>query len=144
MFRGKVQNSIDAKNRVIIPVKYREELMGHCAVTAGLDGCLEVYPMSAWMAEEAKFATLPKADAEARALLRYKISNVEFCDLDKQGRIVIPQLLASEAGLEKELMTVGMLDHFEIWSKSVYDSSATGGLMKPEDFAGISSKFPQI
>ena len=98
MFRGKVQNSIDGKNRVIIPAKYRDALGKECIVTKGLDDCLEVYPMQAWADEEARYATLPRTDVEARALLRYRSGNAENCELDKQGRMVIPQFLREEAG----------------------------------------------
>ena len=142
MFRGRVQNSIDAKNRMIIPAKYREALGKECIITKGLDDCLEVYPMQAWAEEEARYATLPKTDVEARALLRYRSGNAENCELDKQGRMVIPPFLKEEARIEKELITIGVLDQLEVWAKEVYDEAKTGGLMKSEDFVGISGKFP--
>lgn len=142
MFRGKVQNSIDVKNRVIIPAKYRDALGKECIVTKGLDDCLEVYPMQAWAEEEARYATLPRTDVEARALLRYRSGNAENCELDKQGRVVIPQFLREEAGIEKDLVTIGVLDHLEIWAKEVYDAAKTGGQMKSDDFVGMSGKFP--
>ena len=142
MFRGKVQNSIDVKNRVIIPAKYRDALGKECIVTKGLDDCLEVYPMQAWAEEEARYATLPRTDVEARALLRYRSGNAENCELDKQGRVVLPQFLREEAGIEKDLVTIGVLDHLEIWAKEVYDAAKTGGQMKSDDFVGMSGKFP--
>ena len=137
-----VTYSIDGKNRVIIPAKYRDALGKECIVTKGLDDCLEVYPMQAWADEEARYATLPRTDVEARALLRYRSGNAENCELDKQGRMVIPQFLREEAGIEKDLVTIGVLDHLEIWAKEVYDAAKTGGLMKSDDFVGMSGKFP--
>ena len=62
--------------------------------------------------------------------------------MDKQGRMVIPQFLREEAGIEKDLVTIGVLDHLEIWAKEVYDAARTGGLMKSDDFVGMSGKFP--
>ena len=141
MFRGRVQNSIDAKNRMIIPAKYRDAMGKECIITKGLDDCLEVYPMQAWAEEEARYATLSRTDVDARALLRYRSGNAENVELDKQGRMVIPPFLREEARIEKELVTIGVLDHLEIWAKEVYDNAKTGGLMKSEDFVGMSGKF---
>ena len=135
MFRGKVQNSIDGKNRVIIPAKYRDALGKECIVTKGLDDCLEVYPMQAWAEEEARYATLPRTDVEARALLRYRSGNAENCELDKQGRMVIPQFLREEAGIEKDLVTIG--DHSTVPAHvRVGRNTAILGETSIEDYEG--------
>lgn len=140
MFRGKVQNSIDGKNRMIIPIKYREALGKECIITKGLDDCLEIYPMAAWAEEEDKYLTLSKIDPDARQLVRFRSGNAESVELDKQGRMLIPPLLKEAANIEKELVTIGLLDHLEVWAKEVYDTSLRGGLMKAEDFTSISDR----
>ncbi|MCQ2561673.1 MAG: division/cell wall cluster transcriptional repressor MraZ [Clostridia bacterium] len=134
MLMGTHQNQIDAKNRVIIPAKFRDELGGKCILTRGLDACLVVFPMQSWDEQQKKLAALPRSDERARAFLRYTYANAVDCDIDKQGRIVLPQFLRETAKIEKELVTIGMLDRIEIWAKEVYDSSENGGLLQPSSF----------
>lgn len=138
MFFGQFQNSIDAKNRVIIPAKYRDELRNTCIITKGLDDCLEIYTAAAWEREQQKLETLPGSSSEARAYKRLRYANAVDCDMDKQGRIVLPPFLKEAARIEKDLVTIGMRDHLEIWSREVYEQSEVGGLMKAEDFADFS------
>lgn len=141
MLMGTHQNQIDAKNRVIIPAKFRDELGGKCILTRGLDACLVVFPMQSWDEQQRKLASLPRSDEKARAFLRYTYANAVDCDIDKQGRIVIPQFLRETAKIEKELVTIGMLDRIEIWAKEVYDSSENGGLLKPSSFDAFSADY---
>ncbi len=141
MLLGEYQNSIDAKNRLIVPAKFRDELGYKCILTRGLDACLILYPLSTWQVQQEALAALPNSDVKARALRRYIYQNAVECEVDKQGRVLIPQYLKSAASIEKDLVTIGMLDRVEIWAKERYDSDENGGLLSAEDLAEISDKY---
>ena len=141
MLMGIYQNQIDAKNRVIVPAKFRDELGIQCVLTRGLDECLVLYPMSTWQKQQEQLTTLPRSDAKVRAFLRYTYANARDVEVDKQGRIVFPSDLREFAHIEKELVTIGMIDRIEVWAKDVYDSSEDGGMMTPNDLAEFSKEY---
>lgn len=117
MFMGEFKHSIDAKGRLIIPAKFRDQLNGHFVVTRGLDGCLFGYPMAEWQQMEEKLRTLPLTKRDARAFVRFLYSAATECDIDKQGRINIPDTLCSHADLTKKCVIVGVSNRIEIWSE---------------------------
>lgn len=117
MFMGQYEHSIDTKGRIIIPAKYREELGDTFVVTKGLDGCLFLYPQSEWQNFVEKLQQLPSSQ-NTRKIQRQFLSKAMEVSLDKQGRILVPSLLRSAAGLEKEVVFVGMMNRIEIWDKS--------------------------
>ena len=117
MFMGQYEHSIDAKGRVIIPAKYREDLGESFVVTRGLDGCLFLYPQNEWEAFVAKLQQLP-SNQNTRTIQRQFLSKAMEVALDKQGRILVPALLRSSAALEKEVVFVGMMNRVEVWDKS--------------------------
>ena len=123
MFMGKYQNSIDAKNRMIVPSKYREELGYKCVLTKGIDKCLYIYPMSEWERFMTKLSALPSSDMNARAFVRHFYANAVECEVDRQGRLTIPQELRDYAGIDKELVTIGILDKIEIWSRAEWENA---------------------
>ena len=141
MLMGIYQNQIDAKNRVIVPAKFREELGMQCILTRGLDECLVLYPMSTWQEQQKLLSQLPRSDARVRAFLRYTYSNARDVEIDKQGRILFPQELRQFAHIEKELVTIGMIDRVEIWAKDVYDNSENGGKLTAEDLEKFSEEY---
>ena len=116
MFMGTYDHSIDAKGRVIVPAKFREELGDSFVVTLGLDGCLFVYPQEDWEDFVKQLRELP-GSKEARKLQRYFMAGAASCELDKQGRTLIPANLREKAGLEKDIVFVGVMGKVEIWSK---------------------------
>ncbi len=118
MFMGEYNHAIDAKGRLIIPSKFREGLGDEFVITKGLDGCLYAYPMDEWQAFENKLRTLPLTNKSARQFSRFFVAGATPCEIDKQGRILLPASLREFAGLEKEIVLAGMLDRVEIWSKS--------------------------
>ena len=122
MFMGEYIHSIDAKGRIIIPSKFREALGDEFVVTQGLDGCLFVYPNDEWMNFVNQLKTLP-GSKEARQLQRYFMAGAASCEVDKQGRILIPTKLREQAALEKDIVFVGVLSKIEIWSKERWDSN---------------------
>lgn len=114
---GEFKHSIDAKGRLIIPAKFRDQLNGHFVVTRGLDGCLFGYPMAEWQQMEEKLKTLPLTKRDARAFVRFLYSAATECDIDKQGRINIPDTLCAHADLTKKCVVVGVSNRIEIWSE---------------------------
>lgn len=100
MFMGEYNHTVDAKGRLIIPSRFREELKNEFIVTKGLDGCLFVFPGNEWQ------------------FSRFFVAGATPCELDRQGRILLPLPLREFAGLEKDVVLAGMLNRIEIWSKT--------------------------
>jgi MraZ protein len=123
MFMGEYTHSIDSKGRLIMPSKFREALGDEFVVTKGLDGCLFVYPNEEWQAFEEKLKTLPLTNKNARQFSRFFLAGAATCEVDKQGRILIPGVLREFAELEKDVVLVGVLSRIEIWSKSKWVES---------------------
>lgn len=121
MFMGEFNHTIDPKNRVIVPAKFREALGENFVVSSGLDGCLYLTPAKDWEAFAGKLAELPNT-REARQLQRFFMQNASECELDKQGRILVPQKLKELAELDKDVVLVGAGNKVELWSKARLDS----------------------
>jgi len=118
MFIGEYEHTIDAKNRIIIPAKFREGLGDKFVITKGLEqGCLLVFSMEEWMNFEEKLKTLPFSSKEARTFSRYFFSSAIECEIDKQGRTVVSSNLKEYAKLEKDVVIIGVCSRVEIWSK---------------------------
>ena len=114
--RGEYQHNIDAKGRLIFPIKLREALGEHFVIFKGLDNCINVYSQEKWAAFEQQLAALP---SKARKVQRFFSANFE-CEPDAQGRILIPQTLREYAGLRKDVTVIGMIDHVEIWDSAAW------------------------
>ena len=117
MFMGEYSHNIDAKGRMIVPSKFREQLGNEFVVTKGLDGCLFVYSNEEWKHIEEKFREIPLTTKDARKFSRFFFAGAASCEVDKQGRILLPANLREYAGIEKEVVSVGVLSRVEIWSK---------------------------
>ena len=122
MFMGEYRHSLDAKNRMIIPAKFRDELGNTFVVTKGLDGCLTVYTSSQWTKIIEQLEKLPTTKKEARQYVRYLTSKASECELDGQGRIQLPQVLVAAADIKKICVVVGAADHVEIWSEERWNA----------------------
>ncbi|MBE9388794.1 division/cell wall cluster transcriptional repressor MraZ [Vagococcus salmoninarum] len=122
MFMGEFKHNIDAKGRLIMPAKFRDELGEKFVVTRGMDGCLFGYPQSAWAVLEEKLKEMPLSKKDARTFVRFFYSAATECEIDKQGRINLPPALRSHGGLEKECVVIGVSDRIEIWSQSKWDA----------------------
>ena len=125
MFMGEYNHSIDPKGRLIIPSKFREILGDEFVVTKGWDGCLFVFPNDEWQAFEEKLRTLPMANKNARKFSRFFMAGATTCELDKQGRILLPSTLREFADLEKDVVLAGLLNRIEIWSKARWNENNT-------------------
>ena len=115
MFMGEYSHTIDAKGRLIIPSKFREQLGEEFVLTKGLDGCLSIYPNDEWAAFEEKLRALPLTNKNARTFSRFFVAGATSCELDKQGRILVPATLREFAGLEKDVVLTGNINRIEIW-----------------------------
>ncbi len=119
MFRGRFEHGIDDKGRVSIPSRFREILTTNFderLIVTNFDGCLWAYPVSEWLKIEERVSALPQFKPEVKALQRVFISAATECSIDKQGRILLPPTLRDYAGIEKNLVFVGMTKRLEIWS----------------------------
>lgn len=122
MFIGEYRHNLDTKGRIIIPAKFREELGDLIVVTRGLDGCLSLYTQDQWKRLYATLRKLPPTKKESRMYIHMITVKACECELDSQGRILIPSSLVKEAALEKACVVVGVGDHAEIWSEERWDS----------------------
>ena len=141
MFIGEYSHTIDAKGRLIVPSRFREQLGDEFVVTKGLDGCLFVYENSEWKSFEEKLKELPMSHRDTRKFARFFLAGASQVEVDKQGRILIPAKLRKSAGLEKDLVFVGMINRVEIWDKDTFEAQTLGSEMSMEeamDALGIS------
>ena len=140
MFFGEYQHALDTKNRIIVPAKLRDGLGNKFVITKGLDGCLYVYPLTDWKILEEKLKTLPLTNKDARAFVRFFFSGACEIELDKQYRGVIPQNLKEYAGIEKDIVSIGVLSRVEIWSKEKWNEYNNSDV----DFDSIAEKMNDL
>ena len=140
MFIGEYQHALDNKNRMIVPVKLREELGNKFVVTKGLDGCLYAYPLTEWKILEEKKKSLPLTNKDARAFVRFFFAGASEVEMDKQGRGLIPQNLKEYAGIEKEIVSIGVLSRVEIWSREKWNDYNNSNI----DFDSIAEKMSEL
>ena len=124
MFMGEYNHTTDTKGRLIVPSKFREALGESFVVTKGLDGCLFVYDNVEWNAFEEKLRTLPITNKEARQFVRFFLAGAAEAEVDKQGRILVPNVLREFAGLDKDVVLIGVGSRIEIWSRERFDGVA--------------------
>lgn len=121
MFIGEYNHTIDNKGRMIIPVKFREGLGEKFFMTKGLDGCLELYAREEWYIYLEKLSKLPtNLNKAAKEVKRFVLSGATECELDKQGRILVPPSLRSYAHFEKDLVSAGVGDKVEVWNNETW------------------------
>ena len=120
MFMSEYNHTLDTKGRLIIPAKFREVLGEEFVISKGMDGCLFVYANDDWNAFEQKLTSLPLINKEARQFARFFLAGAATVEVDKQGRILLPAHLREFAGLEKDVVLVGVGSRVEIWSKERY------------------------
>ena len=114
---GEYEHSLDAKGRLIMPAKLRQDMGEKFIVTKGLDGCLFAFSQNEWLNFETKLKSLPLSDKNARNFVRFFLSGATECEIDKQGRFLIPNNLRETAGLVKETVIIGVGTRIEIWDK---------------------------
>ena len=124
MFMGEYNHTIDAKGRLIVPSRFREKLGAEFIVTKGLDECLFVYPLDEWAHIEEAFRRVPLTNKKARNFVRFFFAGAADLEADRQGRILLPPALRADAGLEKEIVSAGVLNRVEIWDKEKWERSS--------------------
>ena len=117
MLIGEYEHSLDSKGRLIMPARLREDIGEKFIVTKGLDGCLFAFFFLVWTNFEQKLRSLPISNKDARSFTRFFFAGAIECEIDKQGRFLITSNLREFAGLEKDVIIVGMDSRLEIWSK---------------------------
>ncbi|MCC7356179.1 MAG: division/cell wall cluster transcriptional repressor MraZ [Candidatus Doudnabacteria bacterium] len=121
MFIGEYTASIDDKGRTSVPAKFRAQLKSKVVVTRGLDNSLFLYTVDEWKKLAEKLASLPISTANTRAFSRLMLAGAMDCDVDKQGRIMLPGYLKEFAKIGKKLVFAGLYNRIEIWSEDSWN-----------------------
>lgn len=122
MFIGEYSGTIDEKGRISVPAKFRAHLNSRVVVTKGLDNSLFLYTEEEWRKLAEKLATLSIASANTRAFARLMLAGAMDCELDKQGRIILPPYLKEFAKISKKLVFAGLFNRIEIWSEELWEA----------------------
>lgn len=117
MLIGEYKYTIDQKKRLAIPVKMRSALGKKAVITTGLDNCLVIYPLKEWQKLTQKLDNLPSGKVDARGLVRVMLSGAVDVELDKLGRILVPDYLKNYAGLKKNVAILGLSNRIEVWDE---------------------------
>jgi MraZ protein len=118
MLLGEHDHTLDEKNRLTLPAKFREQLRDGVVVSRGMDGCLFAYAAEEWHRLAERIRGLDPFSRESRMMQRHFFSGAASADLDKQGRMVLPAPLLETAGIEREVTVAGVYDHLEIWDRA--------------------------
>jgi MraZ protein len=121
MLLGAHEHTLDDKNRLTLPAKFRAAFAGGVVVTRGMDGCLYAYRREDWDSlVESRLATLDPLSKEGRRMQRFFFSGASEVEPDRQGRVMIPAALIEHAGLGREVVVAGVRDHLEIWDRGAW------------------------
>lgn len=142
VFRGANAISLDAKGRLAMPSRYRDELVSRCngqliVTIDAVDPCLTVYPLPEWEIIEAKLRELPSLREETRRLQRLLIGNAVDLELDGNGRFLVPPRLREYARLDKRAMLVGQLNKFQLWDEDKWNAVAEADLAAIKEPGGL-------
>ncbi len=136
MLLGAHEHTIDDKNRLTLPAKFRQAFADGVVVTRGLDGCLFAYRRADWdRLVESQLATLDPLSQEGRRIHRFFFSGATEADLDKQGRVSVPRELIEHAGLGREVVVAGVHDRLEIWDRAAWRKELAAVEGSAEDVA---------
>jgi MraZ protein len=126
MFRGSYEHTVDSKGRVSVPSKFRDIIAdrydGRLVLAMDYDHCLTVYPLEEWERLEEKIKSLSLMKQEAKDFRRFLLSSATECELDKQGRILIPPAHRGHAGISKNVTLLGIIDKIEIWDTRAWEA----------------------
>ncbi len=137
MFRGLATLNLDSKGRMAIPTRYREGLLRYCngqmVITVDRDHCLLLYTLPDWEEIERKLVRLPSFNKHARRLQRLLIGHATECEMDANGRILLPPALREFAGLDKNVVLIGQGNKFEVWAEEKWATRRADWLSEAED-----------
>lgn len=120
-FTGEFRHTIDAKGRLIVPVRMRDELGDEVVLSRWLDPCIAIWSPDEWGAIEAKLRAQPAGSSAARRLVRKIAASAHPDHVDKQGRVTVPLHLRELAGITRDVVVVGALNRAEVWSPDRYE-----------------------
>ncbi|MBI5405140.1 MAG: division/cell wall cluster transcriptional repressor MraZ [Candidatus Kerfeldbacteria bacterium] len=126
MFIGEYHHAVDDKGRIAVPVKFREDIGRSVVVTRGLDACLFVYTQTEWKDLADRLAKLPLAKANTRAFARLMLAGAMELEVDRQGRVILPDYLRKYAGLKKKVVVAGLLNRLELWDEATWTKYQAG------------------
>ncbi len=135
MFIGEYHHAVDDKGRLAVPVKFREEIGRTVVVTRGLDNCLFVYTQTEWTQLAERLSKLPVAKANTRAFARLMLAGAMELEVDKQGRVILPDYLRKYAGLKKKVVIAGLLNRLELWDQFAWQKYQAGTERNAGDIA---------
>ena len=135
MFIGEYEHTVDVKGRIIMPSKLRENIGEKFIITKGLDKCLFAYSKSEWTNFEEKLKTLPLTNKNARDFVRFFLSGAVECEIDKQGRFLVPANLRTYANIDKEIVIIGVGTRLEIWDKSSWTNYSSEENISADEIA---------
>ena len=135
MFIGEYNHNLDEKGRLAVPVKFRNDLKKGAVVTKGLDGCLFLYTMNEWKILAEKLSKLPISQSGTRAFARLMLAGAMDTQIDKQGRIVVPDYLRKYAGMKKKIIISGLYNRLEIWDENSWEKYKRKTEKESEDIA---------
>lgn len=149
MFRGVSTINLDEKGRMAVPARYRAELAECCdnqvVMTVGLDKCLLLYPLPEFEAIERKLVKLPALDKKAKRLQRLLIGHAAECEMDGQGRLLIPEPLRRFAGLDKKVALIGQGNKFEVWDETAWTQARDAWIEEEQsDAAALSPELESL
>lgn len=121
MFIGEYRHNLDEKGRLAVPVKFRKELAKGAVVTKGLDECLFLYTKDEWQKLAGKLAALPISQSNTRAFSRLMLAGAMDVEIDKQGRMLIPDYLRQYSGMQKKVVIAGLYNRLEIWEEAKWE-----------------------
>jgi len=144
-FRGRSEHNLDGKGRINIPSRFRDVLLRHyddrLLITPPWRKCLRVYPLSEWEKKERTLLSLDKQRPNIDKMIRYLVGGSVECQLDKNGRILIPVKHRHDIGLKNEIVMNGMLTFFELWAKEAWDAESSPG---EQDFIDFDQTFNEL
>ena len=120
MLLGEYEHSLDDKNRLTLPAKFRDAFSEGVVVTRGMDGCLSAYARASWEQLAGRIGTLDPLSRESRVMQRHFFAGASAGELDKQGRMVLPAALIESARLGRDVTVAGVYDHLEIWDRAAW------------------------
>jgi len=135
MFIGEYHHTVDDKGRMAVPVKFRAALAEGAVVTRGLDRSLFLYPRTEWQTLAEKLAALPMGQADTRAFARLMLAGAMEVELDKSGRVNVPEYLRSYAGLKKQVVVAGLYNRLELWDEDAWNAYAAKTEAEGNDIA---------
>lgn len=138
---GEYNQKIDEKSRVIVPSKFRDDLGSSFVVTKGFDTCLFIFSINEWQNFELQLKSLPLTNENARKFVRYFAAGATECQVDKQGRILLPANLKEYAGLKKDIVITGVSTRAEIWDKTKWDTYTSPDNIDLDEVASHMSEF---